>query len=710
MESETTGRRLSWKRREILVLIAILSVGFLLRQVYFSELIDDPSFSNPAFDADYHDYWAWGMASGDWSRPMGLDDPMISENPYFRPPAYPYLLAAVYGIAGHDYGIPRQLQFGLGLLSCVLAFLLGRKAFGSGVGLTFAGLMSTYWAFIFFEGELLAPAVLVTLALALILALSSAMERLSLWRAGSAGLLIGLFALARPNILLLVPAVFVWLAWLAHRRQEKRHLLVALALAVMTVLTVLPATVRNYRVSGEWALITANAGINFYIGNNPSADGTSAAIPQVEELTGRVGWTCFDYPNVVRGLEKRLGRSLTYSEASSYWMAQALGFIRDHPRDFMALTVKRAALFWGPSEVGNNRDVHFARDNSRVLKSIPMNFPLILAMALTGGLVLWLDLRREGRPTVRRDLVLLVFLFVLVYFVSFLPFFFAARYRVPVLPFLLLFAAYGLWRIGQLLVAHGFIQALGLIALGAALYPLAAMNWAGYEPQADEWHFALGSAYGQEGRLEMAVREYRETLKLNPEHSVAHNNLGLVFLKQGRPEEAIKHFRAALAINPGDPNAHFNLGGVLLRQGRYEEAAREYRLGLASSPMDPFAHINLGGALLELGRAEEALPHFLEAKRIQPDIPQAHLNIGRALLELDRVEEALGALRTVDRIQPANALGQYLLGRALERQGSPREALGHYRRALEIRPDFSEAGERLRALSSKAGANREGRP
>ena len=59
----------SSRRREILVLLAILAAGAFLRILYLSDLERDPLYSHPAFDAELHDYWAWGLASGDWSVP-----------------------------------------------------------------------------------------------------------------------------------------------------------------------------------------------------------------------------------------------------------------------------------------------------------------------------------------------------------------------------------------------------------------------------------------------------------------------------------------------------------------------------------------------------------------------------------------------------------------------------------------------------------------
>ena len=73
-------------------------------------------------------------------------------------------------------------------------------------------------------------------------------------------------------------------------------------------------------------------------------------------------------------------------------------------------------------------------------------------------------------------------------------------------------------------------------------------------------------------KLDEAIKEYQEALRLKPEDAQAHNNLGNALAEQGKLDEAIGHYREALRLNADNPEAHFNLGLALLRQGKREEA------------------------------------------------------------------------------------------------------------------------------------------
>ena len=114
-------------RRDWLILAGILLLGVLLRGAYLWERVQAPDFDSPGVDASFHDYWARGLAFGDWPRRGSPGDPRISTTPYIRPPGYPHFLALVYRLLGKGYLGPRVVQMALGLANCLLAFLFARR-------------------------------------------------------------------------------------------------------------------------------------------------------------------------------------------------------------------------------------------------------------------------------------------------------------------------------------------------------------------------------------------------------------------------------------------------------------------------------------------------------------------------------------------------------------------------------------------------------
>lgn len=145
-------------------------------------------------------------------------------------------------------------------------------------------------------------------------------------------------------------------------------------------------------------------------------------------------------------------------------------------------------------------------------------------------------------------------------------------------------------------------------------------------------HNMLGIAYSGEGKGELAVAEYLESLKINPDQSGAHKNLGLVLDKQlGRSAEAIGHFETAARLEPSDPLAHYHMAKALTNMGRIGEAVGEYRKAIQLKPGDPYFQNDLGMTLLQLNRTEEAISHLSEALHILPSFGQAAGNLQYAL-------------------------------------------------------------------------------
>lgn len=583
--------------RVVMILSGILLLGALPRALYLSELRSDAYSLSPGLDGAYHSYWARCIADGDTPPPFGDNDPEIFLHPYFRPPGYPYFLALT-GLGGHGDPIaPWIVQMVLGLVSVALLYRLGRQVFGSPVGLIAAAFAALSWVLIYFEGELLEPSLLLALTLLLLNTLAGWCAHRRALTALAAGILLGLCALTRPSVLLFGAVVPAWMWWCSHRAgfPPRTALAPAAAFLVGAAVTIAPATLRNYAVAREFVAISANAGINLHFGNNEFADGYTASSPEVG------AWSCFDYPRIVRDLERQEARPLGYSGASAYFVRMAMAYARQHPGRVARLLARKTALFWGPAEIGNNKEYYYDRLSSPVLRLLPLEFQHVLALALVGFLMVLRGARSapegDGR---RRETITLLVVFVLAYFASHLPFIVAGRYRVPILPVLFLFAACAVQGFAGLVRRRAFLEAGAWLAAAAGILVAASVNWGGYVPDRARWHYERGLAYIRLGEISQGIAEcdealrtrerygaepgnhpamlapanvmeeatdyYQEAVESQPDSAVLHNNLGVFLFGRGWAREAIAHFRRALELNPDYPAAKSNLERALLAQ------------------------------------------------------------------------------------------------------------------------------------------------
>src|SRR5262249_37408816 len=151
------------------------------------------------------------------------------------------------------------------------------------------------------------------------------------------------------------------------------------------------------------------------------------------------------------------------------------------------------------------------------------------------------------------------------------------------------------------------------------------------------WFFAVI----QRSQGEEAVRFAEAAVAIRPQSPGAHNNLGYALEKgSGRLDEAIAEYREAIRLNPNFAEAHINLGRALRYKGLLDEAIAEYREAIQINPNSAGAHIGLGNALLGKGRLDEAMAEYRETIRLDKNSAEAHTNLGNALNDKGRRDES----------------------------------------------------------------------
>jgi tetratricopeptide (TPR) repeat protein len=682
---------------EWVVLAVIVLVGLLLRTSYLSEIRRLPAFDYPILDAATYDYWGRGLATGDWTvDTQVMGNPQIRETPFLRPPGYPYFVGLVYKLTGCSRLAIRLVQMGLGLASAVLLFILGRRMFGRTVGLLAAGLMSTYWVFIHFEGELSPTTLSVFLLLLLFYLVRLWLDRRTVAYALGAGAVLGFLSLTRPESMILVPLIALW-AWRATRAADPgtaRALSLA-AFCAGTFLVILPATIRNYAVSKELVLICTMGGPNLYAGNNEIADGAWPHIDMMRALGITSPLTDWDFPLYLQVLRSRRNNPhLGYSDLSSHFAGLAITYVCNNPLRTLQLMGKKALLFWGPTETPNNTVIYMDKVTSPTLKHLP-GFAAVVALFVLGTVLLVQQLasewRRRKAPDVPTQLCVLVYGFVTLHFLSILLFFAASRYRVPITPFLLLIAGYALWTLARFVRQRMWGKVTASLSTCAFVFLLSYACRPSFEQPVSKWHFDRGVAYNLAGQKDLAIEEVRQAAadpRCPPEYLV---ELAEVLKGQGQVDEAFRWYQQAIARAPAYADAHNAMGQALSEFGRLDEAIRCFEAALRLNPVYADVHVNWAVALIRARRYPEAEGHLRQAMAIDPDNAWTYHNLGVSLSAQGRTLEGIEQFREALKRNDRNAQTHNGLAYELRKVGRLDEALTHYRRAVAINPSFVQA-------------------
>ncbi len=594
--------------------VAIFLVALALRACHLWQLQASPFLIAKLGDAAVYDAWAREIAAGDW----------LGQQVFYQAPLYPYFLGVLYASLGDDPLLVRGLQCTLGALSCALLASAAARMFSRGAGIA-AGLgLATYAPSIFLEAQLqksVLDLLFVCLALWLVARLLHAPQRrLAL----SLGLATGALVLARENALVLAGVLAAWLLSLQGVAWPRRVTL-ALVFTGGLAAALFPVALRNWWVGGELHLTTSQLGPNLYIGNHAGAPGG------YEPLRPGRGSAEFERQDATELAEQALGKPLSPAEVSSYWTQRAVDYAFSQPADWLRLMARKLALFLSAVELVDSEDQYTTAEFSWVLRETGRlgHFGVLAPLALLGVFVTW--------PR-RRELWWL-YAASAAYTASVLIFYVFARYRFPLVPFLMLLAGAGLvgaraWVAGR---SRRVIAAcaVAMLVLAVVSNSLSGMSKASMGAVT---HVNLANFFKLRGERERAVHHYREALALEPLLEDAPHTLADTLLELGRSEEAIAAYERSLAQNPNDAVVHYNLARILRSRGTRERALEHFRRAVeldagSSEARRNLADLQLEGAALLLQRGNEtaALEHYRSVLALRPDDAAAMWGAARVL-------------------------------------------------------------------------------
>jgi len=469
----------------------------------------------------------------------------------------------------------KLIQLFLGASIVLLVYQIGKKLFNPTVALM-AALLQTFSGISIFYEELLVPTCLISfLFLSSTLFLLRAIERQKTLEWGIAGVLLALTTLAQAGILLFLPFFFIWLATSFSIPFRKR--VVAFILVFLCVLTALFSTfLRNLWVAHDGIFLTSHGGINFYIGNHPGSSGRFQSLLSKHTSSEQL----LEQSKTIA--EEETGRPLLASEVSRFWFWKGLEFIRKEPAEFLKLLFKKLLLFWNGTEIADVEDYYFFRSRFSALKFLGIPFGWMAPFGLLGLVV--------GFRNFKKLFLLYGFLFsqilgILLVFVN-------SRYRAPLVPFVVLFAAFGVSWLFDLFQRKRYRTIVLSFFCLLHLFLLV--------------HVDIGST----------------------NEELQHYNVGVALDAAGEHDAAIQELEKALFLSPEDANVLFALGNAHFRKTDYGKARESYRELLAHDPHHADTYFNLGLIAFYEDRLEEAGVYFEKSASLKPDLPDVHYLLG----------------------------------------------------------------------------------
>jgi len=600
--SNAAGDRADIRRSTRWILIGILALGLLLRLLHFWAITGTafPEIGFVLTQSDMYANWQWAQAilAGDW---LGRE----TYHPYFewmkriapletwyrwwggkaifqQAPLYPYLLAGLWALCRGSVTGVLLVQLLIGAVQPLVMYRLASRLFDPRVGLVAAGLTALYGPFIFHQGVLLRdwlPPLLEPLALlALLRAKETGRGTAWLW----AGAALGLALLAKETIFLFLPLVTLWI-FLDQRTAWRSAARTVTWVLVGVLLSLSPLLFRNVAVRAPVFALSNRAAEGIIEGN--AADGFPVGLVHPLSMPGI--------------LERSQGRLQAVIQ-------ETLRTYQGDWRQFFRLQLLKLRALGDPFEVPNNTSFYYGVGLSPVLRGT-LGYGIVFPLGLAGFLLLLRAWRRH----------LLVFLYGGATVGGLMAVPIMARYRLMLVPVLILYAAALLIRLADAVRDRSLRPALGILGLiiAGVLAQQVVLPIAG-----DAWHrvhspdfLASAFLYAQAKQFDRAAAEMSQLLDKVQQNALQASEV------------------------PGyETEYHQLLARHLFAQGRWAEARHQVELALAAHARvrepDSEAYYKFGQLYLlleEPAKAKAFLARFLELKPAHPQADEIRRLLSR---------------------------------------------------------------------------------
>ncbi|MCA9699168.1 MAG: tetratricopeptide repeat protein, partial [Myxococcales bacterium] len=370
----------------------------------------------------------------------------------------------------------------------------------------------------------------------------------------------GLAILARPNLSLALPFAMAAAALLARASQDARRGRGALAAGLVLVgalLALAPMAHRNLMVTGHPDVQPIHGGgTSFFIGNNPKSKGLWNDGDLLSARLGTESSELAEQLEIDPDLDER-DRVRAFGDAL---YDRALGWIGEHPGDFLRLELRKLWLTFGDQQLSQDYDWLGERELIPWAHRIGLSFSMILALGILGAGVIatrrWradpaeLVGRRADAPLLaaddpasRRALALVLAGLFLAPLAANLLFFTSAQHRLP------------------LMLPAAVLAGPGALAAFAALRDRKRRgSWAPADvgPHSlPAWVWILAGLVLLQGPWSRSPQDHP--------HPVHYYNLAMVEDQIGEPRDALQSLDRAIALRPNQPIFHLRRAHLRLR-------------------------------------------------------------------------------------------------------------------------------------------------
>ena len=214
-------------------------------------------------------------------------------------------------------------------------------------------------------------------------------------------------------------------------------------------------------------------------------------------------------------------------------------------------------------------------------------------------------------------------------------------------------------------------------------------------------HAFLGDAYHREGKLGIAISEFKKSLDLDPINPYSLNNLAATLAEQGNLKEGLSYAQKLSRLQPDYTPGLITMGNILEETGKLDQAQIYYEQVLELDSDSFENYLNLANILYRKGNLEGAIPHYKKVITLNPNLLEAHYNLGNVFGQLGQPIDAKKEFEQAIRCDEKQPMPHYGLGLIQLQTGNYLKAIEAFEQALSLNPKLEQARHFLAQASEK---------
>ncbi len=192
-----------------------------------------------------------------------------------------------------------------------------------------------------------------------------------------------------------------------------------------------------------------------------------------------------------------------------------------------------------------------------------------------------------------------------------------------------------------------------------------------------------------------AIDNYKNALKLRPDHFSAMRNLGVAHSAVGNQELAKDLFLKAFKINSVDADLNNNLGAIYSNENNPNQAIQFFKKAVGLEPYNPVYLSNLGREYAKGGQIDMAIEILHKADSIMPNNAITLFSLGSSFAGLKKLDSAEFYFEKSVAAKGKDSELFYFLGRIKQDLGKKDEAISNYKKALTYRQNYRDCMQSL---------------